>query len=103
MLKNIFKRSISNDVSKNIDKISYLLNYDILAHFQMFSDEQQNVVSNFFNAKRPIEVQKLYLKWIEEFTNENKEYPFELNNENKIIRISNAQLKIVIINKILNQ
>lgn len=109
-LQNIFKkgslvfgsavsgRQISI-IRDNIEKISYLINYDLLATYQGIQVDKQKKIDRFFNVNRPHEVVELYLKWIEEYCVKTKENPFQLDDNHKITGINSPEfIKSIFLN-----
>lgn len=80
-------------IRDNIERISYLLNYDLLATYHLFPKENQHKIDRFFNVHRPHEVMKLYLKWIEEYVTKTNENPFELDHNYKVVRVSSQEFR----------
>lgn len=89
-------------IRDNIEKISYLIDYDLLTAYHGASIEMQSKIDRFFNVHRPHEVMELYVKWTEEYYSKTNENPFELDRNYKVIRISSTEFKKTIFSNIFN-
>ncbi len=86
----------------NIEKIAFLINYDLLANYHGTQIEKREKIDRFFNIHRPFEVMELYVRWTEEYCTKTNESPFELDQYYKVTRISSPEFKKTIFSNIIN-
>lgn len=89
-------------IRDNIDRISYLINYDLKANYHLISEEGQFKLDRFFNVHHPHEVKNLYLQWIEKYCNKNNVNPFNTNQYYEVTEIWDIKFKEEILSNIQN-
>lgn len=92
----------SSIIRDNIEKIAYLINYDLLSNYHGAPIEKQEKIDRFFNIHRPYEVLKLYVEWTEEYNTKTNENPFVLDRNYKVISICSPEFTKTIFSNIFN-